>query len=81
MKITINNTDVEVTHAVKIGLVNSQTAIHVTATVGDTTHDHVITVGTVDQPLPVDYNLQVDVDKARCAGSKCITFQMVQGTA
>lgn len=65
MIIKVNNTDVEVTHEVKLDPATHQTHIHVSATVGGITHTHVITVGAADEPIPSDYNLQRDLDAAR----------------
>jgi hypothetical protein len=64
MIIKVNNTEVAVSHEVKADSLY-RTSVHVTATLGDVTHTHVVTVRSVDEPIPVGYDLQKDVDAAR----------------
>jgi hypothetical protein len=65
--IRVNNTDVVCSHAVKTDDQHF-TAVHVTVKAGDVETTHVLTIGSVDEPLPVDYDqtaLQKDLDAFR----------------
>lgn len=64
MKIKLDNGhEAEVTHAVRL-----DGSVLVTAISGEHAHQHVLTLGAIDQPLPDDYTSQqlvTDLDAAR----------------
>jgi|HubBroStandDraft_5_1064220.scaffolds.fasta_scaffold565153_1 hypothetical protein len=65
--IQINGTSVECSHEVKTDE-SHQTSIHVTVKAGDVETTHVMTIGAVDEPLPLSYDasvLQKDLDAFR----------------
>jgi len=65
--IKVNGTDVVCSHEVKQDE-QHHTGIHVTVKAGDVELTHVLTVGSVDEPLPVNYDqaaLQKDLDTFR----------------
>jgi hypothetical protein len=84
--IRVNNTDVMCSHAVKTDD-QHYTAVHVTVKAGDVETTHVLTIGSVDEPLPVGYDqaaLQADLDQFRqkiaaMAESKLRAKQLAKG--
>ena len=64
MKITLDNGhEAEVSHVVR-----PDGSVLLTATAGESTHEHTLTLGSVDQPLPdhyTDEHLQNDLAAAR----------------
>jgi hypothetical protein len=64
MKIRLDNGhEADVIHALR-----EDGSVLLTATAGDSTHEHVLVLGSVDQPLPdhyTDEHLQKDMDAAR----------------
>jgi hypothetical protein len=70
--IKVNGTDISVSHEVKTDAKTQHTSVHVTVAAEDVQTVHVMTIGSVDKPLPASYDgaaLQKDVDsfKAECA--------------
>jgi hypothetical protein len=64
----INNTDVVCSHEVKTDEKTQHTAVHVTVKADEVELTHVMTIGAVDEPLPVGYDvvaLQKDLDVFR----------------
>jgi hypothetical protein len=68
----INGTDVTCSHEIKTDEKTHQTAIHVTVKAGNESDavelTHVLTIGSADDPLPVNYGdteLQIDLDVFR----------------
>jgi hypothetical protein len=67
MKIRVNETDVVCSHEIKTNA-QQTTEIHLTVKAGDVETSHVMTIGAVDEPLPVGYGqteLQNDFDVFR----------------
>jgi hypothetical protein len=61
-RIEVNGSSVAVSHEIR------QNVIHVRAQVGRESLEHRVTIGSVDKPLPVEYDaaaLQKDLDVAR----------------
>jgi hypothetical protein len=70
--IRVNETDVTCSHEIKVDKKTHHTCIHVTVTAGNGDDavelTHVLTIGSVDEPLPVGYDgatLQKDLDDFR----------------
>jgi len=65
--IQVNDTDIRCSHEIKTDE-HHQTAIHLTVKAGDVETTHVLTIGSQDEPLPINYGtaeLQKDVDAFR----------------
>jgi hypothetical protein len=65
--IKVNETNVVCSHEIKTDEAH-HTSIHVTVEAGDVKTTHVMTIGSVDEPLPVGYDaaaLQQDLDEFR----------------
>jgi hypothetical protein len=84
--IRINDTDVVCSHEVKTDEAH-HTTIHVTVQAGDVNTTHVMTIGSVDEPLPIGYDtaaLQTDLDlfrqkSAEMAESKLRAKKLARG--
>jgi hypothetical protein len=69
--IRIHETDVSCSHEVK-RQANGPTILHISADAGDGPIVHIHTIGSVDQPIPIDYDQQklqdeFDAIRQRCA--------------
>jgi hypothetical protein len=66
--IQVNGVDVVCSHEVKTDEKINHTAVHLTVKAGDLQSVHVMTIGSVDEPLPLTYDsaaLQNDLDAFR----------------
>jgi hypothetical protein len=66
--LSINGSEVVCSHAVRTDPQTNHTAVHLTVSVGGLQSEHRLTIGAIDEPLPVGYDaaqLQKDLDAFR----------------